>query len=345
MASFSNSTIRRAFTLVELLVVIAIIGILVALLLPAVQAAREAARRVGCTNNLKQIALASANFESAHGELPYGRKYDIWDSYTWSQLILPQLEQQAVYDLFWTLQELEYAATTPGPNGPIGDDERMRQARHTLIEEYYCPSDISPQPNEMNTLTYGFYRGNYRGCVGSGDMYGESVDSTDGPWGVGAFRIVHNQSVDPESGIQTHGVRYRQMIDGTSKTILFSEGLVPTVEGWGGPIGEIIYGNMGGTLFSAALTPNSSAPDRPMGPCPDDAGDMEYTAPCLSLGGNAWFTPSGSRAYAGARSNHPGGVVVALVDGSVMFVSDSIDLIVWRSSATYEGQEPLSLGD
>jgi prepilin-type processing-associated H-X9-DG protein len=328
---------------VELLVVIAIIGILVALLLPAVQAAREAARRAGCTNKLKQLALACANFESAQGELPYGRKYDIWDTYTWTQLILPQIEEQPIYDLYWTLPVKEYVTGAPGPNGPIGNDERLRAARHTPIDLYYCPSDISPQPNEMNTSSYGFHRGNYRGSVGSGDMYGLAVDTTDGPWGPGAFRVIRSQSVDPGASVETHGVRFGQIIDGTSTTILLSEGLVPTVEGWGGPLGEIIYGNMGGTLFSAALTPNSTAADRPIGPCPDDVGDTQYLAPCISRGNNAWWTPSGRNAYAGARSFHPGGVVVAMADGSVTLVNDSIDLIVWRSSATHEGAEVVSL--
>lgn len=334
---------RQAFTLVELLVVIAIIAILVVLLLPAVQAARESARRTGCINNLKQLALGCLTYESAMGELPYGRKYDVWDTYTWTQLILPQIEETAVHDNYWTLTQRGFTRSYPGPNGPIGDEARLRQARHAEIPPFYCPSDLTPVGNELDTGSFGFIRGNYRGCVGSGDMYGGEVDRTDGPWGPGAFAVRRGQSIDPGAEVRTRGVGIRQITDGTSKTLFLSEGVVPSVRWFGGPLGEVIYGNMGGALFSTALTPNSSAPDRVIGPCPANVDDDSYTRPCISLGGVAWWTPSGRGAYAAARSEHRGGVNAALVDGSVTFAANDFDLVVWRALGTRDNSEPASV--
>jgi prepilin-type N-terminal cleavage/methylation domain-containing protein len=160
---------RSAFTLVELLVVIAIIGVLVGLLLPAVQAAREAARRTQCANNIRQLYLGCASFESSYRKFPYARKYDIWDSYTWTAQILPYIEQNNVYVGFYTLGQIPYAATYPGPNGPIGDEPRLRASRHTRIPIFICPSDGKQPENEMTTGAYGFVRGSYRGCVGPGE--------------------------------------------------------------------------------------------------------------------------------------------------------------------------------
>lgn len=344
---------RSAFTLVELLVVIAIIGILIGLLLPAVQAARESARRSQCVNNIKQLVLACHNFHEQYGEFPYGRKYDSWDSYTWTELILPHIEQKTVYDRYYTLPLRGYTlGQTPGfpcPLGPAGDDtsvhgeNQLRQARHTRIPPFYCPSDGGPYGNELSSPSWGFWRGNYRGCVGSGDMYGETVnDGTTGPWRPGVFAVKHKQSYETNAAIQTRGVKIAQIFDGSSNTAMISEGISPQIEtGWGGPLGSIIYGNMGGALYSHAITPNSSAADRIIGPCPQTQGDTDYKAPCQSIGGNSAGQPSAAQAFAGARSRHPGGVNVGLADGSVRFVSNTIDLSIWRYVATRNGEEAI----
>src|SRR5262245_40631529 len=175
----------RAFTLIELLVVVAIIAVLIGLLLPAVQKVREAASRAKCVNNVKQLALACHTYCSSNDAFPFGRKYDIWDSYTWIELILPHIEQNAVYAGYWTLPLTGFTTSYPGPNGPIGDEIRLRTARHAIIRVFYCPSDDGPVDNEIMTGSYGFRRGNYRGCTGAGDMYGGATDTTNGPWGRG----------------------------------------------------------------------------------------------------------------------------------------------------------------
>lgn len=344
----SNQADRRGFTLVELLVVIAIIGVLVALLLPAVQAAREAARRTQCVNNLKQLALACHNFHDTNGILPRGRKYDRWDTYTWSQYILPHIEQQAIKENYFTLEAFGFVASYPGPNGPIGNDTRLRTARHAEVKTFLCPSGGLAKTNEIGTTDYGLVKGNYRGCVGTGDMYGAQPSGlSGGQWGIGVFGVVANQSADPTPTagfVRESPVTLAAITDGTSGTVMLSEALTgQTSSGWGGPIGAIIYGNMGGGLYSHATTPNSSAPDRPIGPCPQNQGDTTYKAPCLSLGGNAWWTPSAAGAYTAARSFHPGGCNVAMADASVRFATNTVDLLVWRAVGTRSQGETLQL--
>jgi prepilin-type N-terminal cleavage/methylation domain-containing protein/prepilin-type processing-associated H-X9-DG protein len=340
---------RRAFTLVELLVVIAIIGVLVALLLPAVQAAREAARRTQCMDNIKNVALGCLTHESAKGKLPYGRKYDNWDTYTWTEAVLPYIEQQAIYNLYWTIgDETDLPSpptagwpTTNSKISPIGADARLRQARHSQIPVYYCPSDVTPIGNELDTQPFGLWRASYRGCVGSHDMYGNLIPAdtieigTTPPAMVPKGAFLGSFGVRQRPDNERHKVvapnKLREITDGTSNTLLISECVVATVPHWGGAIGSTLYGNMGGSMFSSFLTPNSSVFDKPIGPCPQDQGDTEYNLPCASLGGHpGTLNPGGQGAHAAARSRHVGGVNAAMADGSVRFFNDSVDTLAWR---------------
>jgi prepilin-type N-terminal cleavage/methylation domain-containing protein/prepilin-type processing-associated H-X9-DG protein len=335
------------FTLVELLVVIAIIGVLVALLLPAVQAAREAARRSSCVNNVKNLALGCLNYESSHKALPPSRKFDYWDSYTWTQYVLPFIEQQAVYDMYWTLPNSKWEQPDPSKatsNSPIGPDARMRQARNTPISLFYCPSDITPIENETDTTQFGTLRGNYRACVGSTDMYGNRLDNTSyvplpqlGDL-LGAMGV--KKPVDAQARVAPN--KLAELSDGTSTTLLISEGISPTITpGWGGPIGNVIYGNMGGSMFSAFHPPNTSEFDRPIGPCPGpvvppaDLLDPQYPDTCRKISDHPGATaPGGATARVFARSYHPGGVNAAMADGSVSFATDDVETLVWRALGT-----------
>ena len=122
--------------------------------------------------------------------------------------------------------------------------------------------------------------------------------------------------------------RLSHFTDGTAQTLLISECIVPRVIDWGGPIGSTIYGNMGGALFSAAETPNTSVADGIIGPCPQNdlnPKDGEYREPCSSIGGHPGTTAPGGRAATSfARSRHPGGVNAAFTDASVRFATNDI---------------------
>ena len=316
----------RGFTLVELLVVIAIIGVLVALLLPAVQAAREAARRMHCSHNLKQLGVALHNYENAHKVFPPGSIHNSpgspfndpqWISYLHS--MLPFVEESALYDL--TIQA-PYPWLGAWPQGAIG----------AHVPGYLCPSDGMggptfwfDSPNLVGyTVPYNeFYRSNYLGFFsGLNDGY-QWVHSND----VGPTKEQHLFRLNK-------GRKMSEIRDGTSKTMAMSEYLTGTdkYNGRGAPFTS----RAGAQHLYPTLTPNSSAPDILWGDtpevCENGAGHPSLNMPCRS--------EYVSYNYASPRSRHPGGVHVLICDGSVQFLSDEVNLTsVWRPLATIAGEE------
>ena len=314
---------RRGFTLIELLVVIAIIAVLIALLLPAVQQAREAARRSSCVNNLKQLGLAAQNHHDVRGRFPYGfqiKHYspDIPDAhFRWSALaeLTPFLEQSVLYNQL----DLEVPLVR-GPGDGYTPFPQNAPWIATLIPLFLCPSDRAAKVTEDRGPT------NYVACAGDGSNHGSAEDAN-------GICFINSK------------IGFRDITDGSSNTILFSESTLGTGEtpptarpidvtttfvtlGSGGAFSEAVCdaastfstqrgriwadGNMSNGLFNAYLPPNSKTPD-----C------VRHNSP----------------GYRTARSRHTGGVNANLADGSVRFISESIDLAVWHALATRNGGE------
>lgn len=190
------ATTRNGFTLVELLVVIAIIGVLIALLLPAVQQARESARRIQCTNNLKQLGLALHNYHDTHLVFPPG--YIVNSGWSWGSFILPQAEQNNVYD------QLNQ------PNVMVDNTTALAAAK-TSLDMFLCPSDIVPELNGQRVISV---NGNH--TIGSSSYVGVQGDSDPNP------------KANP--GIDTNGVLYwnsrvrmADITDGTTNTLFIGE--------------------------------------------------------------------------------------------------------------------------
>lgn len=312
---------RRAFTLVELLVVIAIIGILVGLLLPAVQAAREAARRMQCQNNLKQLGLALHNYESAYKRFPGGvGPYGCcWG--TWQVAVLPFMEQSAMYN-----QYQNYGGHDPGPRYASPPNRPVTQKRLSTLT---CPSDVPNAPiieitSHNYAVNYGntsFFQTALNGTPFLGAPFHAYTGSTsdDGPRNAG--------EVAGWTRVYGRFVRLGEITDGTANTLAMAEvlqGRLNDLRGftwWGGASGIVTY-----------LAPNSTNPDVVTGGiCRAMTNPL---MPCTTR------TTATRPRMMGARSLHAGGGVNGVrCDGSVTFFPDTIDYAVWNALGTARGGE------
>lgn len=334
---------REAFTLVELLVVIAIIGILVGLLLPAVQAAREAARRMQCSNNLKQLALGAHNFESTFKAFPpYTAKMTTSNTLRLSGMLqlFPYLEQSSRYNLIdFDDPFTQPQGTPPGTNKAMG--------AYGDIPVFLCPSD--PSSGHVNNAPEPVHgRRSYFCNTGRT----ANISDNKGLHG-GAFywqsrtEIVNNRN-------RPLGVKISELTDGTSNTALYAESIRSTLaqgsaNGNAPTFGPVL--TLADPRTTTAATLSADPLNRPAiclagtsgyrarGTIPVQVNmpnnAYNHTLSPNDLGWNCWSSAAGQAndiAYGhfAARSFHTGGVQVALADGAVLFVSNSIDLNTWR---------------
>jgi len=310
---------RRGFTLIEVLVVVGIIAVLIALLLPAVQRAREASRRMQCTANLKQAVLAMANYHEAVGTLPPGRKG--WGWGTWQMYILPYLDQQPLYNSYNQLGDMINDVTLDSLllyMGPANETVTM-----TRLEVLTCPADTPSAP--LNDVTCHNYACNY----GNTDLYQDS-DEDGVIFGGAPFGDIGADPTGRTPGQPT--VRFAEITDGLSSTLLAAE----VVQGVDGDLrGFTWYGPSSG--FNSLIGPNTSLPD--ILTMADQCVYPYSTNPPCTYEGAPGAGPSVVMA---SRSRHPGGVTAGLADGSVRFVKDTINLGIWQALSTTRGGELIS---
>ncbi len=299
---------RFGFTLIELLVTIAIIGVLVAIMLPAVQAVRESARKTQCQHNMKQIGLALANYHSAFGRLPPAsiRPKGFLDNgrdrprSTWAIAILPTLEQGVLYDKYDSKVD-----TSADVN---------RDFRETILAAYRCPSD--PYSDVLFEPQVGarFSRSNYAANFGSASWGKRFWDDTQ-------YRGVMGQN---------EGLRLTDVGDGTSQTVAVAEIRA-----------QPDYGDNRGVWAHPAAGASSVGLD-----CDkqcrgiNDESHSDWIPYCTSMTGNLdCHTQNTEESNAGPRSLHPGGAFLLFCDGSVRFGTEQTNVEALAAQFTSSNQE------
>lgn len=323
-------TCPRAFTLIELLVVIAIIAVLVAMLLPAVQQAREAARRTQCRNNLKQMGLAMHNYESTHNSLPPGR-VGFPMVFSAHAAMLPYYDAANLYNII----DFNTAPTFVEP--PVAPYSQNVNAAMTKIAMFLCPSDLGSIPGNSYGCT------NYVVCAGSGTTpttrylrLGDGVmmdvklrgvvkfaQITDGLSNTAAISESILGNGGAAASASTPPVSYEQQIlaitGGQNDTITGVDTspaacVVGAAGNWrNNRSAKWMNGHYGDTIYNHSLNPNSDDFD------------------CVNSSNNAGLTA--------ARSRHVGGVHLLLCDGSTRFVSENISTSIWQGLASRAGGE------
>jgi prepilin-type N-terminal cleavage/methylation domain-containing protein/prepilin-type processing-associated H-X9-DG protein len=345
----------HGFTLIELLVVIAIIAVLIALLLPAVQSAREAARRIQCTNNLKQVGIALHNYEGINGAFPPGFITGLWPFdptvpaafYRWGALafLTPVMEQSNVFNALNFSYPL-YVRTTTFPGTGISAPNTTVVG--TIVNMFLCPSDRM----QKITTTDGFFGGpdrdfapsNYHFCASDGTNGGD-LTAPDGSFmnnvptriaavtdglsntaftsesmlGSGGADVVPNT---PGTGLSPNLLFLNAAWQGTATASISATACPAATSLSSERMGSWVDGTYGYGLYDHHYTPNSTSFD-----CSITVIDVGGVNSALSQGWKA------------ARSWHPGGVNVLFGDGSVHFAKNSIDSATWAAAATRAGGE------
>lgn len=296
------TTKRSGFTLIELLVVIAIIAILIGLLLPAVQKIREAANRMSCSNNLKQLGLAFHNYNDTMDSLPRGEGDTPCCWGTWQVLILPYIEQDALFRLYqnWGGNDSTGPRYSSAPNTTNVTTKRLK----TLT----CPSDTPQSP--FGGITSHNYAVNFGNTSYGQQASLNGVTFLGAPFSNGANKLYRLQTIQ----------------DGTSNTMLASE----VIQGVGSDLrGFTWWGDA--SEFTTYLAPNSPLPDVIY--TPSYCNNQPPFLPCTG-------TPTATNpTMFASRSKHTGGVNSLMGDGSVRFNRNTIDINVWRAISTTMGGE------